>query len=404
MNKSTFFSGQPILSQLIKLIPDSLIDRISNEYDANRYYKKFKCRDHLIAMLYACFHNCMSLREVITGLEASYNKFQHLKLHNIPRRSTLADANAAREVKFFEDLYHELYRIYYGHLPDSRKIKSKESRLFIMDSTTVTLFSDIMKGAGTYKADGRKKGGVKAHVVLNAKEDIPKLLYLTEASRNDRVFMKYVQLNKGDILAFDKGYRSYKQWQQWTTDGINWVTRLIGDEVYTVLEDRVITAREQEKGIKSDQKIYLGRPSNQPTLKITVRLIRYYDAKGNKTYYFLTNNFRFKPTTIASFYQRRWQIETFFKRFKQTNPVKYFLGDNENAIRIQLWCAFIKDLLTKVVKDQVKRKWSFSNISSMIRHHLMNYLDLFAFLNNPDKIKTELIRHQNHSQLPLFPT
>jgi len=403
MNKSTFFSGQPVFSQLIKLIPDSLIGQISRRHNSDYYYKIFKTRDHLISMLYACFHNCTSLREVITGLEASYNKFSHLKLQCIPRRSTLADANAGREVTFFEDLYQELYKIYYSILPDSRKRKSMESRLFIMDSTTVTLFSDIMKGAGSYKADGRKKGGVKAHVILNAKDDVPRLVYITQGSSNDRVFMKHVQLTRADILVFDKGYRNYTQWHQWTLQGINWVTRTIGDEVYEVLDDRVINGKEQQKGVYADQIIYMGRPSN-PTQKIKARLVSYYAANEQKMYYFLTNNFRFKASTIASFYESRWQIETFFKRIKQTNPIKYFLGDNENAIRIQLWCAFIKDLLIKVVKDQVHRKWSFTNISSMIRHHLMNYLDLFAFLNHPDKIKNAFYPQHNQSQFALFPT
>jgi hypothetical protein len=80
------------------------------------------------------------------------------------------------------------------------------------------------------------------------------------------------------------------------------------------------------------------------------------------------------------------------------------LGDNENAIRIQLWCAFIKDLLIKVVKDRLQRNWSFANISSMIRHHLMNYIDLFAFLNHPDKIKNAFYGQQIKPQIPLFPT
>lgn len=403
MNKSTFFSGQPVFSQLIKLIPERLIGQLSRRYNTDHYYKVFKTRDHLISMLYACFHNCGSLREVITGLEASYNKFSHIKLQCIPRRSTLADANSRREVRFFEDLYQELYRIYYGRLPDSRKKRSTESRLFIMDSTTVTLFSDIMKGAGTTKADGRKKGGVKAHVVLNAQDDVPQLVYLTEGARNDRVFMKHVQLNRGDILVFDKGYRNYSQWHKWGQQRINWVTRTIGDEVYEVLEDRAVNEKETQRGVRADQIIYLGRPSN-PTRKIKARLVRYYDTEGQKMYNFLTNNFRFKASTIASFYESRWQIETFFKRFKQTNPVKYFLGDNENAIRIQLWCAFIKDLIIKIVKDQLQRKWSFANISSMIRHHLMNYLDLFAFFNHPDKIKNAFYKEQFQLQIPLFPT
>ena len=404
MNKSTFFSGQPVLSQLIQLIPEPLLTNLACKHKADRYYKTFRSRDHLIAMLYACFHNCTSLREVTTGLEASYNKLGHLRIRNIPRRSTLADANLRRPVAFFEELYHQLYDLYYKSLPDSRRRKTREERLFIMDSTTVSLFSDCMKGAGCHKADGRKKGGVKAHVLLNAKDDLPQLINLTEGSRNDRIFMNQVQLQKADILTFDKGYQHFAQWQKWTASGINWVTRLIGTEVYNVLEERIVPPDELQKGVRSDQKIYLGRGTNKSTERITVRLVSFYDDQQQKTFCFLSNNFRFKASTIASIYKDRWQVETFFKRFKQTSPVRYFLGDNENAIKIQLWCAFIKDLLIKVVKDQLKRKWSFANVSSMIRHHLMNYIDLFKFLNNPEKIKSALYDTHPCQQLLLFRT
>ena len=89
MNKSTFFSGQPVLSQIIRLIPDHCISKLANTHKADRYCKTFKSRDHLVAMLYACFHKCTSLREVTTGLEASYNKLAHLNIKNIHRRSTL---------------------------------------------------------------------------------------------------------------------------------------------------------------------------------------------------------------------------------------------------------------------------------------------------------------------------
>lgn len=406
MNKGKFFSGQPVFAQLIDLIPDSLINELSNKHQSDRYYKRFKSRDHLISLLYACFHNCLSLRELTTGLQASHNKLVHLNMRAIPCRSTLADANALRKPEFFEEIYSRLYQLYKGSLPDSsRKSRSLESRLFIMDSTTVSLFSDIMKGAGSPKADGRKKGGVKAHVLLDAKENVPKLIYITEGARNDRVFMNKVQLSKGDILAFDKGYHHFEQWQQWSNQGINWVTRLIGSEVYEVLEEKKISYPQQVQGVCSDQKILLGRGTGPTTTRITVRLISFYVSDQKKVYHFLTNNFRFKASTIADIYRRRWQIETFFKRLKQTNPLKYFLGDNENAIRIQLWCAFIKDLLIKIVKDQLRRKWSFANISSMIRHHLMNYLNLIDFLNYPDKIKLNLEASKaNEHQLTLFKT
>lgn len=403
MNKSSFFSGQPVLAQLIKLIPESTLHRLRDRHRSDRYYKTFKTTDHLISMLYACFHNCTSIREVTTGLAASYNKLGHLGINNLPRRSTLSDANAKRPVDFFADLYHELYQLYYKRLPDSRRGSSHENRLFIMDSSTVSLFSDVMKGAGSYGSDGRKKGGVKAHVLLDASRDVPSLIYLSESARNDRIFMEKTALKKGDILVFDKGYNHFAQWQQWSDKGVTWVTRIMDNQVYEIIHQKIIAPDQQQKGVCQDQEILLGRGSGPYTQQIPARLVSFYVPKHKKVFHYLTNNTRMNASTIAAFYEERWQVETFFKRIKQNNPLRYFLGDNENAVRIQLWCAFIKDLLVKIVKDQCKRNWSFSNLSGMIRHHLMNYLNLFDFLNHPEKIQMAVSYPRNNSpQINLF--
>lgn len=403
MNKSNFFSGQPVLAQLIKLIPASSINRLRERHGSDRYYKRFKTFDHLVSMLYACFHNCTSIREVTTGLAASYNKLCHLGLINLPRRSTLSDANAKRSVEFFSDLYHELYRLYYKSLPDSSAGGSIENRLFIMDSSTISLFSDVMKGAGAYGVDGRKKGGVKAHVLLKATQDVPSLIYLSESARNDRIFMDKVVLKKGDIIVFDKGYTNFGQWQQWSDLGATWVTRLTDNHAYEILYQKTIAADQQRKGVCEDQLVFLGRGTGPTTQPINARLVSFYVPRHKKIFHYLTNNTRMKAATIAGIYEQRWQIELFFKRLKQNNPLRYFLGDNENAVRIQIWCAFLKDLLIKVVKDQIQRKWSFANISGMIRHHLMNYINLFAFLNSPEKVTIAVhYRENDPAQLSIF--
>jgi IS4 transposase len=110
---------------------------------------------------------------------------------------------------------------------------------------------------------------------------------------------------------------------------------------------------------------------------------------------------KFGALKIASIYKKRWQIELLFKRIKQAYPLKYFLGDSENAIKIQIWCSLLADLLVKIVKDKGRKKWSYANIASMIRLHLMSYVNLFKFLNDPEKA---LINYsdQNSSQLMLY--
>ena len=128
----------------------------------------------------------------------------------------------------------------------------------------------------------------------------------------------------------------------------------------------------------------------QAHLQVKARLICYTDPLNGKYLEFLTNNMRMAPATIAALYEKRWQIEVLFKRLKQNYPLKYYLGDSENAIQIQIWCALIADLLLKVIKQTAGKRWSFSNLVSMIRLHMMTYVNLKEFLRSPEK--TLLIR------------
>ena len=112
------------------------------------------------------------------------------------------------------------------------------------------------------------------------------------------------------------------------------------------------------------------------------------------------------PATIADLYGKRWQIEVLFKRLKQNYPLKYFLGDSENAIQIQIWCSLIADLILKVIKKGTAKKWSFSNLTSIVRLHLMTYIDLNRFLKNPEKALYQKIKNKDlfNKNLSLFPT
>lgn len=137
-------------------------------------------------------------------------------------------------------------------------------------------------------------------------------------------------------------------------------------------------------GVREDKVIILGCRTHAKKVRLKARLIKFYNSEKDREFQFLTNNFELLPQQIADIYKKRWQIEILFKRVKQNFPLKYFLGDNQNAIKIQIWCAFIADLLIKIVHAQLKRKWAFSNLCSIVRLHLMSYINLTAFLNEPD--------------------
>ena len=162
-------------------------------------------------------------------------------------------------------------------------------------------------------------------------------------------------------------------------------------------------------GVRSDAIILLGNPktkSRNPLQK--ARLVRYYDEAEQREFIFLSNNLKYSPLTIADIYKQRWDIETLFKRVKQNFQFHNFLGDNENAIKIQMWCTLIADLLINIVKNRVdklrKAKWAFSNIAGLIRQHLTTYIDLIKFLTNPERAIMNYSQEVNEYQMSLFKT
>lgn len=396
------------MTQLLSLIPRSLVSQLAQKHKTDHYCKRFKTYDHLVSMLFCAFHRCSSLRELITGLQASFHRLLHLGLQYTPRRSTLADANKRRTANFFQELFHALYRHHYGSLPDSRITGRLYDRLFLVDSTTITLFSDVLKGAGTYGLNGKKKGGLKAHVLTRFKDQVPGFVHLTAAATSDRIFMPMIDLPPGSIISMDKGYVNYKVMKSWTENNITWVTRLTSGTRYEEVEQNPVSEHHRANGVLSDTVIILGNPetANRAPLQ-KARLIRYFDEERNREFEFLCNNHRYSPLTIAELYRRRWQIELLFKRLKQNYQFHSFLGDSENAIKIQMWCTLIADLLIQIIKDKVdkirKRKWSFANVAGLIRLHLTTYIDLVRFLIDPDNAILKRARPPD-DQLRLFVT
>ncbi|MCX6320089.1 MAG: IS4 family transposase [Bacteroidetes bacterium] len=350
MPKHSFFTGQPVFAQLLNLIPGHILSKLVVRYQANRYYKSFMTYDHLVTMLYQGFFQCLSLRELISGMQANHLRLQHLGLKTTPRRSTLAEANSKRNADLFGELFHDLYRHHFASLPDSHQQK----RLYIIDSTTVSLFSNIMRGAGSYKSDGRKKGGAKAHVLLDAHHNIPSFVYLSEARHHDLTFLDKVEVPPGSIVVFDKAYTNHSRFNEWSTQQTTWITRQKKDSSYQVLQILPVSPLSAQAGVCSDEEILLGRPSNQLiTPLVKARRIIFNDTEQNRSFTFITNDLQMPAEQVAALYKQRWQIELLFKRIKQRYPLRYFLGENENAIRIQIWTALICDLLVQIVNKNL---------------------------------------------------
>ncbi|MEC5145709.1 IS4 family transposase [Chitinophaga sp. 212800010-3] len=401
MSKGIYFTGQPIFSQLLSFIPRPLVNKLAIHYQADRCCKRFKTYDHLVTLLYSIINQCSSLREVTTGMLAWEHRLAHLGITHPPRRSTISDASIRRGTKVFEAIYLELLKRYGQFLPDSRPAKLA-SKLYLFDSTTISLFQQILKGAGKSDMDGRRKGGIKVHTLMRSDQDVPCMVRFSAAAKADVSFLKKVVLPAGSILVFDKGYRDYSAYNTLDEGAITWITRNIDSSIHTIIEDRPISESQVNKGVLADREIELGHNHNKKNAKVKARLITYKDKKSGHIFEFITNDFHLKPATIADCYHKRWQIELLFKRLKQNYPLRYFLGDSPNAIKIQIWCVMIADLILKVISSNYKCKWSFSNLVSMVRLHMMTYMNLKAFITAAEKSLLDRFNQYKAKDSPLL--
>ena len=379
MNKSTDYLGQPIFSQLLSLIEKPIIEHTIRSHKANYRYKKLFLWDHLVSMLYGVFTNCTSLREIQHGLEVCQGKLNHLNLSRVPPRSTLSDGNRSRSSKVFGTIYQKLYEAYKSAISDSTLKADIAKRLFILDSTTISLFKAILKPAGRKRNDGKSKGGMKVNTLLQADTYMPSFINYMSAALHDQQFYSYIkELPDHSIIVFDKAYINYPQFAAFAERDIFYVTRQKDNSLYRSIEEFELP--DKEPNILKDERIEVRYKQDNEDKKLQMRRVAVFSEKYQIAFVFITNNFELSAAEIAAIYQNRWQIEVFFKKLKQNFPLTYFYGDNTNAIEIQIWCALIALLLLQVVHKEQNSKMAFSILAAIVRLHIMNYVSLTSVI------------------------
>ena len=399
MSKSTHFFGTSVFGQLINHIDSKIIYDATNKCKSDRYVKKFTTKDHLISMLFCSFAKCTSLREVSGAMLGLSGKTKHFQLNHIPKRSTLSDANKRRNAEVFGQIYNSLLVRYKNVFSDSRIKDVIDKQIEIFDSTTISLFKDILKCVGRNPKNGKKKGGIKAHTIINVDEKVPKMVWFTEAKTHDHILLEKLKMDSNTIYVFDKGYNDYKAFEKFSVNNTGFVTKIKDNAVYEPIQSNEISSH-IHSGVLEDQIIEFTVKDASKERKLKLRKVRFYDRELKREFEFLTNLFEMRADLVAAIYKLRWQIELLFKQLKQNFPLKYFLGDNENAIKIQIYCALIANLLMTVIQKSLKRSWAFSNLVSFCKIHLFNYILLKSFLENPEKDWQKLI--PDKYQLDLF--
>ena len=399
--------GQPLLKQIIKMLPKDEFDLLVAKCGSDRYYKTFFSWEQLIVMLFGIFSRCDSMGEVCDGMRALGGKLNHLGMDVAPAKSTAGDALRDRDEELFRLYYFSLIAYFRPLLSVSRKKDVSFEEFYAFDSTTVSLFSQVMKGVGRNpKNDGKKKGGLKVHMLTDVHTETAIFAKISEAKMHDKKFLAHLKPGKGSMLVFDKAYNYYLQFAEWTREGVNFVCRLKDNakaRVQEVLFEKRLS--KEEFGVYKVEHIHLDYKEDKRIKTLCLRLVHYKDEK-NRRYKFITNNWEITPEEVALIYKYRWTIELTFKKLKQNFQLRFFYSDTENGIKTQVWCTLIAHLLLQVIQAVNESGKAFSTIAALVRIHLISHLELAWVVTEGRRAYTKRAKSQNKSpteiQLSLF--
>lgn len=383
MGKNTNLTGQPIICQLLSFLPRQIVNGCVAEHESDRYYKTMTTWKQLVFMLYGVITKCHSLNTLCKNLLFLEDKLTYVGIDKLPAVSTLSDANINRSSEVFASIYQQLYQHYEDALnPVQCSFLEDEidtSKIAIFDSSTITLFVDIFKGAGRNSLTGKKKGGLKIHSKIPLGGFVPDLVHLTEAACNDKSFLGQLNGERGTIYVFDKGYVNYRKWAEWTEQGVYYVTRLNENADYEVLSGQLNHISDYaDGGVISDQIILL----NPADGALKARLIVWKDPESGHVLHFVTNMVDYQQATITLLYKYRWNIEVMFKRLKQNFELGYFFSDSIEGIKTQVWVALIANLLFSVIHRQCKEAELFVTIVNLAAINMGSYISLIKLVKS----------------------
>jgi len=340
--------GKTLFAQIMEFVPWTSFGRIVDRYSGNAGVRRMTCAEQFRVMAFAQLTWRESLRDIEVTLGANVTKLYAMGLRHSIHRSTLADANESRDWRIWADVAALLIR-------RARKLYSDtdlvgldlKNTVYALDATTIDLCLSLFHWAPFRKA----KGAVKLHTLLDLRGAIPAFIHISDGKMHEVNVLDFLPIEAGAFYVMDRGYLDFTRLYQLHQMGGFFVTRAKANtnarRIYSSPVDRAT-------GLVCDQTIALNGFYATQHYPDYLRRIRFNDAQSGKTLILLTNNFALPPLTIAALYKNRWQVELFFKWIKQHLRIKKFLGNSENAVKTQIWCAVSTYVLIAIIKKELQ--------------------------------------------------
>jgi hypothetical protein len=351
--------GRTVFAQLISFLPDREFRRCVSRYDGDSHLRGFSCWDQYLAMAFAQLTYRESLRDIEACLRAMGTKLYHMGFQGKVARSTLADANEARDWRIFADFAQVLIRTarpLYAADPIGVDL---DNSLYALDSTTIDLCLSLFPWAKFRK----HKAAVKMHTLLDLHGNIPTFIRVTDGKVHDVNILDEILPEAGAFYVMDRGYIDFERLYVFTLSAAFFVVRT---KENVLLQRRYSQPVDKSTGVRSDHTVVLTTIGSATAYPDALRRISYFDAETDNRLKFLTNNFTLPALTIAQIYKCRWQVELFFRWIKQHLRIKAFFGTSENAVKTQIWIAVSVYVLVAIVRKRVRLEASLYQILQIL--------------------------------------
>jgi Transposase DDE domain/Domain of unknown function (DUF4372) len=340
-------AGKTLFSQLMDCLPWSTFARSVARYHGDHSVQTFPCAEQYRAMAFAQLTYRESLRDIEACLSAQPAKLWHMGFRGPVRRSTLADANQARDwriyAEFAQRLIAQARRLYVGE----SLLADLNNTVYALDSTTIDLCLSLFPWAHFRST----KAAVKMHTLLDLRGNIPSFIHISDGKLHDVHALDMIVPEAGAIYVMDRGYVDFARLYGLHEAGAFFVTRaksnLNAHRVYSAATDRTT-------GVIADQTIALDGHYTRRDYPTHLRRVRFRDPQTGKNLVFLTNLTAQPALTICDLYKSRWQVELFFKWIKQHLRIKAFYGTSENAVKTQIWIAVSVYVLVAIIRKRLK--------------------------------------------------
>lgn len=367
-----------LFSQIISKLDRSGFNKLVEEKQTDKHQKGYNSWTHLVSMLFCQFAKSQSVRDISNGLRSATGNLNHLGISKAPSKSTISYENKHRNWELFKDYYYHLLGSL-GQQARFKQVKFKiKSKIFLLDSTTISLCLSIFDWA-KYKT---AKGAVKMHTLLDFDGNLPAYVNITDGKTADNKGAYDIPLLKGSVIVADRFYNDFYLLNIWDSKGVYFVIRHKENIQYTIIKENKLPENRHQHILK-DEIIKLKNKSSKEKYSKRLRRVAVWDDVNEQVIELITNQMTWTANTIGELYKSRWEVEIFFRDIKQLLHIKSFIGTSQNAVMIQIWTALITILVLKALKAQSKFGWYLSNLVAFIRLNLFVKIDLQNWLDKP---------------------